>query len=185
MFFSQTGGYSFTKEPNFCYMHFHTLLAHRFTQFKKFNLERHMRNKHPQLYGLSEPTRKMILDRYVSRYEGRVTPGMVAAVPAHGNEHMASEIMAVGPIQLDDLGDIQLQQQQQPQPQQQQQQQQQVQQQQPGMETAAVVAEEEEGEDGGARTPLDGIVSFASLKRENTVHTCFTNRSRESCSPPF
>ena len=43
------------------------------------------------------------MDRYVSRYEDHVTPGMVASVPAHGNEHMASEIMAVGPIQLEDL----------------------------------------------------------------------------------
>lgn len=39
----------------------------------------------------------------MSRYEDHVTPGMVASVPAHGNEHMASEIMAVGPIQLEDL----------------------------------------------------------------------------------
>lgn len=75
----------------------------RFTQFKKFNLERHMRNKHAQLYNLTEATRKQILERYVARYEEHVTPGMVASVPAHGNEHMASEIMAVGPIQLDDL----------------------------------------------------------------------------------
>lgn len=32
-----------------------------------------------------------------------MTPSMVASVPSHGNEHMASEIMAVGPIQIDDL----------------------------------------------------------------------------------
>ena len=49
---------------------------------------------------LSESTRKLILDRYVSRYEAHVTPSMVASVPSHGNEHMASEIMAVGPIQV-------------------------------------------------------------------------------------
>ena len=42
----------------------------------------------------------MILERYVSRYEAHVTPSMVASVPSHGNEHMASEIMAVGPIQV-------------------------------------------------------------------------------------
>ena len=52
---------------------------------------------------MSEATRKLILERYVARYEEHVTPGMIASVPAHGNEHMASEIMAVGPIQLDDL----------------------------------------------------------------------------------
>ena len=28
---------------------------------------------------------------------------MVASVPSHGNEYMASEIMSVGPIQLEDL----------------------------------------------------------------------------------
>ncbi len=39
----------------------------------------------------------------MARYEEHVTPGMIAAVPSHGNEHMASEIMAVGPIQLEDL----------------------------------------------------------------------------------
>ena len=51
-------------------------------------------------FSLSESTRKLILDRYVSRYEAHVTPSMVASVPSHGNEHMASEIMAVGPIQV-------------------------------------------------------------------------------------
>ena len=51
-------------------------------------------------FSLSESTRKLILERYVSRYEAHVTPSMVASVPSHGNEHMASEIMAVGPIQV-------------------------------------------------------------------------------------
>ena len=52
------------------------------------------------VFSLSESTRKLILERYVSRYEAHVTPSMVASVPSHGNEHMASEIMAVGPIQV-------------------------------------------------------------------------------------
>ena len=98
---------------------------------------------------LTEATRKLILERYVSRYEDHVTPGMVAAVPAHGNEHMASEIMAVGPIQLDDLGDLRLVEEEQQQQQQRQQQEQQEEQQ--------VVAAE----------PLDGIVRADRLNPSN------------------
>merc|ERR1712227_803669 len=45
----------------------------RFTQFKKFNLERHMKNKHPQMLTLSESSRREILQRYVTRYINHVT----------------------------------------------------------------------------------------------------------------
>ena len=34
----------------------------RFTQFKKFNLDRHMRNKHQSLYHIDDETKKKILD---------------------------------------------------------------------------------------------------------------------------
>ena len=34
----------------------------RFTQFKKFNLDRHMRNKHPHLYHVDDETKKRVLD---------------------------------------------------------------------------------------------------------------------------
>ena len=34
----------------------------RFTQFKKFNLDRHMRNKHPYLYHIDDEAKKRVLD---------------------------------------------------------------------------------------------------------------------------
>ena len=34
----------------------------RFTQFKKFNLDQHMRNKHQSLYHIDDETKKKILD---------------------------------------------------------------------------------------------------------------------------
>ena len=85
----------------------------RFTQFKKFNLDRHMRNKHPHLYIVEDDTKKKMLDivsnvlifsveptetltkiiQYVARYEENVTPGMIASVPSQGNEQMAATIL--------------------------------------------------------------------------------------------
>jgi len=73
----------------------------RFTQFKKFNLDRHMRNKHPYLYHIDDEAKKRVLDMYVARYEENVTPGMIASVPSQGNEQMAASILQVGPIQLE------------------------------------------------------------------------------------
>jgi len=73
----------------------------RFTQFKKFNLDRHMRNKHPHLYHIDDDAKKRVLDMYVARYEENVTPGMIASVPSQGNEQMAAGILQVGPIQLE------------------------------------------------------------------------------------
>jgi len=73
----------------------------RFTQFKKFNLDRHMRNKHPHLYHIDDEAKKRVLDMYVARYEENVTPGMIASVPSQGNEQMAAGILQVGPIQLE------------------------------------------------------------------------------------
>ncbi len=55
---------------------------------------------------MSEATRRSILQRYVTRYEEQVTPGLIASIPAHGNENLATEIMAVGPIQIEDLSDL-------------------------------------------------------------------------------
>merc|ERR1719189_1613314 len=46
----------------------------RFTQFKKFNLERHMKNKHPQMYSLNETARREILEQFVARYIDHVSP---------------------------------------------------------------------------------------------------------------
>ena len=34
----------------------------RFTQFKKFNLDRHMRNKHAHLYYIDDETKRKMLD---------------------------------------------------------------------------------------------------------------------------
>jgi len=81
----------------------------RFTQFKKFNLDRHMRNKHPHLYFVDDDTKKKILDIYVARYEENVTPGMIASVPSQGNEQMATTILQVNNSQMESvLGESQL-----------------------------------------------------------------------------
>jgi len=77
----------------------------RFTQFKKFNLDRHMRNKHPHLYYIDDETKKRILDFYVARYEENVTPGMVASVPSQGNEQMAATLLQISATQLESLLD--------------------------------------------------------------------------------
>jgi len=75
----------------------------RFTQFKKFNLDRHMRNKHQSLYHIDDETKKKILDVYVGRYEECVTPGMIASVPSQGNEQMAAGILQVTSSQLETI----------------------------------------------------------------------------------
>ena len=90
----------------------------RFTQFKKFNLDRHMRNKHQTLYHIDDETKKRILDvvsvngekveldtavQYVARYEECVTPGMIASVPSQGNEQMAAGILQVTSSQLETI----------------------------------------------------------------------------------
>ena len=96
----------------------------RFTQFKKFNLDRHMRNKHQSLYHIDDETKKRILDvvsvrvgreilteaaQYVARYEECVTPGMIASVPSQGNEQMAAGILQVSSAQLEAiLGETEL-----------------------------------------------------------------------------
>lgn len=75
----------------------------RFTQFKKFNLDRHMRNKHAHLYYIDDETKRKMLDIYVSRYEENVTPGMIASVPSQGNEQMAATILQVNSNQVESL----------------------------------------------------------------------------------
>ncbi|XP_023328816.1 longitudinals lacking protein, isoforms H/M/V isoform X2 [Eurytemora carolleeae] len=71
----------------------------RFTQFKKFNLERHMRKKHPDYYQLDHEVKKKVLDVLVGRYEEMVTPGVVASVPCQGNESMVSDILQMDSIE--------------------------------------------------------------------------------------
>ena len=80
----------------------------RFTQFKKFNLERHMKNKHPQMYSLNETARREILEQFVARYIDHVSPDNVNTNGGGGsagdrNHDVASEILAIGPIQVEGL----------------------------------------------------------------------------------
>jgi len=71
----------------------------RFTQFKKFNLERHMRRKHADYYQLSQQVKKKVLDELVGRYEDLVTPGLVASVPSQGNQLMVTDILQLESIE--------------------------------------------------------------------------------------
>ena len=41
----------------------------RFTQFKKFNLDRHMRNKHAHLYYIDDDTKRKMLDIVSWKYK--------------------------------------------------------------------------------------------------------------------
>lgn len=86
----------------------------RFTQFKKFNLERHMKNKHPQMFSMNESARRQILERFVARYIDHVSPSdnPLASSSEASSSHpgqeqrshdVASEILAIGPIQLEDV----------------------------------------------------------------------------------
>ena len=81
----------------------------RFTQFKKFNLERHMKNKHPQMYSLNETARREILEQFVARYIDHVSPEnnvnnhSSAGTGDHRNHDVASEILAIGPIQVEGI----------------------------------------------------------------------------------
>ena len=66
--------------------------------------------KNPCFSSLSESTRRLILDRYVTRYERQIRgsthqpqPPPAAATAASGDQGLAAEIMSVGPIQLDEL----------------------------------------------------------------------------------
>jgi len=71
----------------------------RFTQFKKFNLERHMRKKHPGYYQLNDQVKKKVLDVLVDRYEDMATPTIVATVPSQGNQHMVADILQMDTIE--------------------------------------------------------------------------------------
>ena len=51
----------------------------RFTQFKKFNLDRHMRNKHQSLYHIDDETKKKILD-VVCSSSARLCPDCCVSV---------------------------------------------------------------------------------------------------------
>ena len=79
----------------------------RFTQFKKFNLERHMKNKHPQMYSLNETARREILEQFVARYIDHVSPEHSVSNHSNANTErshdVASEILAIGPIQVEGI----------------------------------------------------------------------------------
>jgi len=78
----------------------------RFTQFKKFNLDRHMRKKHPYYYNLHPGVKQKVLDVLVGRYEEIVSPGVVASVPSQGSEHMVLDILQMDTIEWSSiLGD--------------------------------------------------------------------------------
>jgi len=71
----------------------------RFTQFKKFNLERHMRKKHPDYYELGQEVKRKVRDELVGRYEYLVTPEIVASVPSQGNQFMVTDILQLESIE--------------------------------------------------------------------------------------
>ena len=62
-----------------------------------------MKNKHPQMYSLNETARREILEQFVARYIDHVTPDNVNNGSADRNHDVASEILAIGPIQVEGL----------------------------------------------------------------------------------
>jgi hypothetical protein len=61
-----------------------------------------MKNKHPQMYGLNENARRQILEQFVARYIDHVSPENVNTSD-HRSHDVASEILAIGPIQMEDI----------------------------------------------------------------------------------
>jgi len=75
----------------------------RFTQFKKYNLNRHMQKKHNQYYELSAQTKRRCLVELARRYEEYVTSSILSGVPAQGNHKMAQDILQLRNIDWVDL----------------------------------------------------------------------------------
>ena len=67
-----------------------------------------MKNKHPQMYSLNETARREILEQFVARYIDHVSPDNVntnggGSAAGDRNHDVASEILAIGPIQVEGL----------------------------------------------------------------------------------
>lgn len=83
-----------------------------------------MKNKHPQMYSLNETARREILEQFVARYIDHVSPenslnhsshagnagganagggGQHVAGHDHRSHDVASEILAIGPIQVEGI----------------------------------------------------------------------------------
>ena len=64
-----------------------------------------MKNKHPQMYSLNESARREILEQFVARYIDHVSPNNVnnGGGASDRNHDVASEILAIGPIQVEGL----------------------------------------------------------------------------------
>jgi len=75
----------------------------RFTQFKKYNLNRHMQKKHNQYYQLSYQTKRKCLAELARRYEEYVTSTILSGVPSQGNEKMAQDILQLTNIDWSEL----------------------------------------------------------------------------------
>ena len=69
-----------------------------------------MKNKHPQMYSLNETARREILEQFVARYIDHVSPennvnnhSNTGNPGDHRSHDVASEILAIGPIQVEGI----------------------------------------------------------------------------------